>query len=106
MKTITLQQQQNSVARKYLANVTSSITHYQSNDGWVSREGSTEDPNGTTDITNTTDAQKATIEDLLGVFNTLNSLTRQAVIDSLTKAHANANGSTPPTTQKFRRRSR
>jgi hypothetical protein len=77
-----------------------------SNHGWLPREGGTDDPNNSSDISSTTDAQKTTIADLLNVFNTLDSLTRQTVIDAITRAHANANGTTAPTTQKFRKRSK
>jgi hypothetical protein len=104
MKSMSLEDFQKTIERKYLAKRTSKIMHLQSNDGWLPREGGTDDPNGTTGITDTSDAQKATLADLLNVFNTLDSLTRQTVIDAITKAHANAAGTTPATTQKFRRR--
>jgi hypothetical protein len=106
MKSMSLEDYHKSIERKYLASRSSKILHLQSNGGWLPREGSTDDPNGTTDITDTTDAQKASIASLLDVFNNLNSLTRQTLIDSLTKAHANAAGTTPATTQKFRKRSK
>jgi hypothetical protein len=106
MKSMSLEDYQKTIERKYLAKRTSRIMHLQSNGGWLPKEGSTDDPNGSTGITDTSDAQRATIADLLNVFNTLDSLTRQTVIDAINKAHANASGTTAPTTQKFRKRSK
>jgi transcriptional regulator with XRE-family HTH domain len=72
------------------------------NSGWVPQEGSNSDPNNHGDITTTPDAVKATVADLTSVFQTLDHLTRQAVIDSFVKAHASANSI--PTSQKFSRK--
>jgi hypothetical protein len=70
-----------------------------SNDGWVPQEGSNSDPNDHGDITTTPSAVTATVADLTSVFQTLDHLTRKAVIDSFVKAHAAANSI--PTGQKF-----
>ena len=56
------------------------------NSGWVPQEGSNSgygsnsDPNNHGDITSTPDAVTATVADLVSVFQTLDHLTRQAVI--------------------------
>jgi hypothetical protein len=80
---MSLEQFQKQVARKHLAKVTSSITHFQSNDGWVPGLSGT-DPNNSTDITDTDDA----VTKLVGVFGSLPTFTRQTVLDQLTQAHA------------------
>jgi transcriptional regulator with XRE-family HTH domain len=72
------------------------------NGGWVPQEGGTSDPNDHGDITTTPDAVKATVADLVSVFQTLDHLTRKAVIDSFIAAHASANS--VPTSQKFSRK--
>jgi hypothetical protein len=72
------------------------------NSGWTAQEGSNSDPNNHGDITSTPDAAKATVADLVSVFQTLDHLTRKAVIDSLVAAHAAANS--VPTSQKFNRK--
>ena len=64
-----------------------------SNSGWVPAEGSNSDPNNHGDITSTPSAVTATVSDLTSVFQTLDHLTRKAVIDSFVKAHAAANSS-------------
>jgi hypothetical protein len=74
------------------------------NSGWVAQEGGTSDPNDHGDITMTPDAVKATVADLTSVFQTLDHLTRKAVIDSFIKAHNAANSI--PTSQKFSRKTR
>jgi hypothetical protein len=102
---MSLEDFQKTIARKYLAKRTSKIMHLQSsNGGWTPSEGSNSDPNNHGDITTTPDAVTATVEDLTSVFQTLDHLTRQAVIDSFDKAHAAANSS--PTNQKFSRKKR
>ena len=72
-------------------------THFD-NSGWVAQEGGSGDPLGTTDITDTNDA----VTKLVGVFGSLPYLTRQAVVDQLTRSHA----ALPPTNQKFQRKGR
>jgi hypothetical protein len=72
------------------------------NDGWVPQEGSNSDPNNHGDITTTPQASTAAVENLVAVFQDLNYVTRQAMVDSLTKAHAAA--SSTPTLQKFSRK--
>jgi hypothetical protein len=72
------------------------------NSGWVAQEGGTSDPNDHGDITSTPDAVTATVADLVSVFQTLDHLTRKAVIDSFIAAHASANSF--PTSQKFSRK--
>jgi transcriptional regulator with XRE-family HTH domain len=89
-----------------------SITHFQergkhlrfNNPGWVPQEGSTQDPNGTTDITGTSDAQREAVDNLLAVLAALDELTRQAVVGSIAKAYPNPNGTTPHNGQRFSRR--
>jgi transcriptional regulator with XRE-family HTH domain len=72
------------------------------NSGWTAQEGSNSDPNDHGDITSTPSAVTATVADLTSVFQTLDHLTRKAVIDSFIAAHAAAN--TIPTSQKFSRK--
>lgn len=72
------------------------------NSGWVPQEGGNSDPKTHDDITTTPDAVKATVADLTSVFQTLDHLTRKAVIDSFIAAHASANS--VPTRQKFGRK--
>jgi hypothetical protein len=72
------------------------------NSGWVAQEGSNSDPNNNGDITTVPDAAKATVADLVSVFQTLDHLTRKAVIDSFIAAHEAANSI--PTNQQFSRR--
>jgi hypothetical protein len=72
------------------------------NSGWVPREGGTDDPNGTTDITSTTDAITSQLAGLVSVFKGLDYVTRKNVLDSFKKAHAAANSI--PTTQKVHRK--
>jgi hypothetical protein len=72
------------------------------NSGWVAQEGSNSDPNNHGDITTAPSAVTATVADLTSVFQTLDHLTRKAVIDSFIAAHAAANSI--PTSQKFSRK--
>ena len=72
------------------------------NSGWVAQEDGTSDPNNHGDITTAPDAVTATVADLMSVFQTLDHVTRKAVIDGFIKAHAAANG--VPTNQKFSRK--
>jgi hypothetical protein len=102
MKSMSLEDYQKTIARKYLAKRTSKIMHLQSNGGWVPQEGSNSDPNNHGDITTAPDAVTATVADLVSVFQDLNYVTRQTIIDSLVKAHAAANSI--PTNQKFSRK--
>jgi hypothetical protein len=74
------------------------------NPGRVAREGATDDPNGTTDITGTSDAQREAVENLLSVLAELDELTRQAVVGSIQKAYPNPLGITPHNGQRFSRR--
>ncbi len=74
------------------------------NNGWVAKEGSTLDPNGTTSITSTSDAQREAVNNLLAVLPELDELTRQAVVGSIAKAYPNHLGTTPPNGQRFNRR--
>jgi hypothetical protein len=74
------------------------------NGGWVAQEGGTSDPNDHGDITTTPEAVTATVADLTSVFQTLDYLTRKAVIDSFIKVHNAANSI--PTSQKFSRKAR
>jgi hypothetical protein len=97
---MSLEDYQKTIARKYLAKRSSRIMHLQSsNGGWTPSEGSNSDPNDHGDITSTPGAVTATVADLTSVFQTLDHLTRKAVIDSFIAAHAAAN--TVPTSQKF-----
>jgi hypothetical protein len=103
MKSMSLEDFQKTIESKYLAKRTSRIVHLQSSiGGWTPSEGSNSDPNNHGDITTTPDAVTATVADLTTVFETLDHLTRQAVIDSFVKAHAAA--SSIPTNQKFSRK--
>jgi hypothetical protein len=52
------------------------------NSGWTPKEGGIDDPNGTTDITGTSDAQREAVSNLLAVLAALDELTRQAVVGS------------------------
>jgi transcriptional regulator with XRE-family HTH domain len=77
------------------------------NNGWTPKEGGIDDPNGTTDITGTSDAQRQAVENLLSVLAELDELTRQAVVGSIAKAYPNPYGTTAPNGQRFsRKRSR
>lgn len=102
MKSMSLEDFQKTIARKYLAKRTSKIMHLQTNGGWTPSEGSNSDPNNHGDITSVPDAVTSTVANLVSVFQDLNYVTRQTIIDSLVKAHAAANG--VPTNQKFSRR--
>jgi hypothetical protein len=72
------------------------------NSGWVA--GSTADPLGSTDITNTKKAVTATsIADLVALLGQLDNVTRKTVIDEIIEAYPNANGTTPASGQRFSR---
>jgi hypothetical protein len=71
------------------------------NPGWVPKEGSTLDPNGSAAITGTSDAQREAVNNLLAVLAELDELTRQAVVGSIAKAYPNPNGITAPNGQRF-----
>jgi transcriptional regulator with XRE-family HTH domain len=89
-----------------------SITHFQElgkhlrfdNPGWKPQAGGTDDPNNTTDITSTTDAQRQAVENLLAVLAELDEMARIAVLGSIAKAYPNPNGTTAPNGQRFNRR--
>jgi hypothetical protein len=75
-----------------------------SNDGWTAREGGTDDPNNSTDITNTRKAATATsIADLVALLGALDGVTRKSVIDAIVKAYPNPNATTPNNGQRFSR---
>jgi hypothetical protein len=72
------------------------------NTGWTPREGGSDDPNNSTDMTTTPRARTQQVAALTDVFASLDYLTRKAVIDEFVKAHAAAN--TFPTAQTFSRK--
>jgi transcriptional regulator with XRE-family HTH domain len=74
------------------------------NPGWVPQEGSTQDPNGTTDITTTSDAQRQAVDNLLSVLAELDEMARVAVLGSIAKAYPNPLGITPHNGQRFSRK--
>jgi hypothetical protein len=74
------------------------------NPGRVSREGATDDPNGTTDITTTSDAQRQAVDNLLAVLAELDEMARVAVLGSIAKAYPNPLGITPHNGQRFSRK--
>jgi hypothetical protein len=102
MNSMSLPEYRNHLERKFLAKVSSRITHFQTNDGWVSREGGTDDPINSTKITTTPRAITQQVADLTAVFQALDYVTRKNVIDAFIVAHAASN--TLPTKQQFRRR--
>lgn len=76
------------------------------NDGWVSREGSTADPDGTEDITQISDAASNNGYDesttaLLKKVRSLHRICIQTINDALNKAKPNPNSSTDPSGQRF-----
>ena len=73
------------------------------NSGWTAREGSTDDPNGTTSITNTSKAQREAIQNLLAVLAALDEVTRKTVVGEIAKAYPNPSGTTAPNGQRFSR---
>jgi hypothetical protein len=80
---------------------------YFDNDGWVSGTGV--DPNGTDDITSIVGAASEnnyspSTTDVLRQCRALHRKAIRAINDILQKASPNAQGSTPPTSQKFGRR--
>jgi transcriptional regulator with XRE-family HTH domain len=74
------------------------------NNGWLPREGGTDDPNGTGSITGSSDAQRQAVENLLSVLAELDELTRQAVVGSIAKAYPNPYGTTASNGQRFSRK--
>jgi transcriptional regulator with XRE-family HTH domain len=74
------------------------------NPGRVAREGATDDPNGTTDITTTSDAQRQAVDNLLAVLAELDEMARVAVLGSIAKAYPNPLGITPHNGQRFSRK--
>jgi hypothetical protein len=110
MKAISLQKQANAIERKFLARVSSKITHYQENDRWVA--GIAPDPNDVgNDITDTPRADTTGPvwdQAMIDVLRETRGYHRQAVraINSyIARAKANA-GITLPSdvAQKFNRR--
>jgi hypothetical protein len=89
-----------------------SITHFQeggkqlrfANPGRVAREGALDDPNNTTDITTTSDAQRQAVDNLLSVLAELDEMARVAALNAIQKAYPNPNGTTAPNGQGFSRR--
>jgi hypothetical protein len=74
------------------------------NPGWVPQEGSTQDPNGTTPISGTSDAQRQAVDNLLAVLAELDEMARVAVLGSIAKAYPNPLGITPHNGQRFSRK--
>jgi hypothetical protein len=74
------------------------------NSGWIAKEGSTDDPNGTTDISSTSDAQRRAVDNLLSVLAELDEMARVAALNAIQKAYPNPNGTTAPNGQRFSRR--
>ena len=74
-----------------------------SNSGWVSREGGTDDPVDTTDITETRKASRITIRNIFADIDSLDELTRASVIDQIQRAYPNPSGTTAPNGQRFSR---
>jgi transcriptional regulator with XRE-family HTH domain len=73
------------------------------NSGWVAKEGSTDDPNGTTSITSTSKVQREAVQNLLAVLASLDEVTRKTVVGEIAKAYPNPNGPTAPSGQRFSR---
>jgi transcriptional regulator with XRE-family HTH domain len=73
------------------------------NIGYVPKEGSTEDPNGTTSITNISKAQRESVQNLLAVLAALDEVTRKEVVGAIAKAYPNPLGTTAPNGQRFSR---
>ena len=100
----------NKVVAKFSKPVRSRILQLQergrkvrlSNDGWVSREGGTNDPADTTSIANARNAVNiATVADIVAAISRLDPFTRQVAIAQIAKAFPNPSGTTAPTNQRF-----
>lgn len=112
--TFTAMTKQQAIARFSAPVRTSQITNFQSlgqsmelaNDGWVSRESGTADPDGTEDITHISDAasNNGCDEATTAILKKVRSLHRiciQTINDALNKAKPNPTGTTPPNNQRF-----
>ena len=102
----------NKVVAKFCKPATSRILKLQergkkvrlSNDGWVPRQGGTDDPVDSTSISNTRSAVNiASVADIVAAISRLDPFTQQAVIDEVVQAYPNRQGVTSANGQRFSR---